>query len=225
MGRKPKNLKATPPPLEKQTSNPQSASADSALSQNENNIFIEDHSPVSRTEPDSAWEKIKSAAARTGFLTDEEEPRIENRGRKKKTAATDEFATLIISVLVLILSFSNMPEQIKPNDSELRVLANHLAGLMIRHMPISSKFSADSLDIIGIFAVVSGYYARVSPAIKELQAQKPKERIAPAQNREVSDKTQNTEFSRVIDPIERLSPATAQFLDEVEKRNHANKNA
>jgi hypothetical protein len=222
MGRKPKNSNPSQPPQPNPQPNPKSET-DSAS--NESEILVEDHKVIPEAQPDSAWEKIKSAASRSGLFADEDDPRIETRGRKKKTAATDEFSTLIVSVSVLILSFSNMPEQIKPNDAELRVLANHLSGLMLRHLPISSKFSADSLDIIGILAVLSGYYARVSPALKELRENKPKaERIAPAPTEREVSKTAPGAATRLVDDIERLSPSTARFLDEVEKRNHDNKN-
>jgi hypothetical protein len=217
MGRKkknpePQNLNPNPNP----NPNPNEG-ADSVT--NESDLIVEDHNIVQSAEPDSAWEKIKNAATRSGLFVDEDE-RVETRGRKKKTAASDEFATLIISVLVLILSFSNVPEEVKPNDAELRVLANHLSGLMLRHLPISSKFSQDSLDIIGIIAVVSGWYARVSPAIKELQSQK-------KETKTIQAHAESPAPARVeekpLDPVERLSPATARFLDEVTQRNHDNK--
>lgn len=213
MARKKKTLN---PNLQPPNPNPNPNENADSVTNGENDLIIEDHTLAAGTETDSTWEKIKSAASRSGLFADEEE-RVETRGRKKKTAANDEFSTLIISVLVLILSFSNIPEQVKPNDSELRVIANHLSGLMLRHLPISSKFSQDSLDIIGIMAVLSGWYARVSPALKELQSQK---KTAPALKDEVKE-TRNNEPAQ-IDPIEKLSPATARFLDEVEKRSQSN---
>lgn len=192
---------------------------DSVLNQNENDLIVEDHQIGNTPEPDSAWEKIKSAATRSGLFTDDEETRIETRGRKKKTAANDEFATLIISVLVLILSFSNIPETVKPNDSELRVLANHLSGLMLRHLPISSKFSQDSLDIIGILAVVSGWYARVAPALKQIQ----EEGKAKSQPERISAPAQVVKTPPApADPIADLSPATSKFLEDVIRKRHDN---
>ena len=220
MGRKKKNPNPqNPQPLPQLNPN---ENADSVT--NENDLIIEDHVTVQTEEPDSAWEKIKSAATRSGLFTDDDDQRVETRGRKKKTAANDEFATLVISVLVLILSFSNIPEQVKPNDSKLRVLASHLSGLMLRHLPISSKFSQDSLDIIGIMAVVSGWYARVSPALKELQEKKQTEvKPIPAQVEQKPVKDLGNGYGEPIDPVEKLSPATARFLDEVTQRNYDNK--
>ena len=94
MGRKKKNPnQQNPQPFPPLNPN---ENADSVT--NENDLIIEDHVTVQTEEPDSAWEKIKSAATRSGLFTDDDDQRVETRGRKKKTAANDEFATLVISV-------------------------------------------------------------------------------------------------------------------------------
>jgi hypothetical protein len=158
--------------------------------------------------------RLKDATKKVA-LSDDESPRIETRGRKAKTAAADEFSVLVVSVLVLILSFSNIPDEIKPNEDELSIFSKHLSGILIRHLPISSKFSQDSLDIIGLVAVTSGYYARVAPVIKMYQKQLPPfTKDNPQQRQEAAPV--------VVDALRAVNPAAADFLDQVEKKHNAN---
>lgn len=210
-GRPAKNQSPTNPPP------PASGAESDSNPEPENEIEIESHSTI---QEDDGWTaKLLRAGEKAGFLSGDETERVETRGRKKKTAAADEFGTLIVSLLVLILSFSKMPEEIKPNDAELKVFASHLSGLLTRHLPISSKFSQDSLDIIGLIAVTSGWYARVSPVIKSIQAQpQPEKRIESPRPVEQNQPRQNP----VIDPLEKLSPSTAEFLDRVIKKASQN---
>jgi len=173
-------------------------------------VDIEGH--TTSTSGESWAEKIKRSADSIGLFDDDTETRVETRGRKKKTAINDEFSTLVIAVLTLILSFSNMPDPLKPNQSELSMFSNHLTGILLRHLPISGKLSADSLDIIGIVAVCSGYYARIAPEIKNL---KPGDTPPPPPppTRPTGPTPQPKPVS--IDPIEKISPATSQFLERV----------
>ena len=94
-----------------------------------------------------------------------------------------------------------MRPEIKPNESELGVFSNHLTGILIRHLPISKGLSADALDIIGIFAVVSGYYARVSPELR-----RPQPKATPTLYPEPIPE------SIAADPISDLSREAGEFL-------------
>lgn len=165
-------------------------------------------------EESSFLSRLKDATKKVA-LSDDESPRIETRGRKAKTAAADEFSVLVVSVLVLILSFSNIPDEIKPNEDELSIFSKHLSGILIRHLPISSKFSQDSLDIIGLVAVTSGYYARVAPVIKTYQKQTPQPTKTNPQQPQESAPV-------VVDALRAVNPAAADFLDQVEKKHNAN---
>lgn len=212
-GRKKKN----PTPSENQNPNP--TSADSVFAPESETppdliqVDIESHAPADSL----SWtEKIKRAGERVGLLDDEDQPeRIETRGRKKKTAVQDEFSTLVIAVLTLILSFANIPDQVKPNQSELTIFSNHLTGILLRHLPISNKFSADSLDIIGLFAVCSGWYARVAPEIKLISEKQKPEKIN-ANPSTPNPSTPNPSTPAPVDPVKQLSPAAADYLASVE---------
>jgi len=153
--------------------------------------------------------RLRRAAEKAGMLSDDSEPEhIETRGRKKKTAAQDEFNTLTIALLSLVLSVTNIPENVKPNDSELAQFSNHLTGLLLRHLPISGKFSADALDIIGLLAVGSGWYARVAP---ELKAARQTRQPAQEQHYFMEDDLQPAPVQ--TDAISRINPGVGDWLN------------
>lgn len=205
-GRKRKNLnpQPIPQPLE---------GADSDSSLENNNVLAVDIEGHAESESGLTWqEKLKRASENIGLLdADDSDQRIETRGRKKKTAVADEFSTLVVALLTLGVSFANIPEQVKPNQSELAIFSNHLTGILIRHLPISNKFSADSLDIIGLVAVCSGWYARVAPEIKALNAGKDN---PPPPPKNIEPKTPPPP----ADPVLNLSPRAADYLESVQKK-------
>lgn len=152
--------------------------------------------------------KVRRAAEKSGLFTDDDEPeRIETRGRKKKTAAQDEFNTLTIALLSLVIAAVNVPENIKPNDGELNQFSHHLTALLVRHLPISGKFSADALDVIGLLAVSSAYYARVAPLLKT----KPKEQTPEQYYFNANDLPAPVP---VVDAITRINPGVGNWLNE-----------
>lgn len=138
---------------------------------------------------------LRRAAESSGLFDDSPAP----SKAKKAKANQDEFNSLVIAVLTLTVSFANMRPEIKPNESELSVFSNHLTGILVRHLPISKGLSADALDVIGIFAVVSGYYARVSPELRR-----------PAKKVEAANYP--APIPTVTDPISDLSPEAGEFL-------------
>ena len=107
-----------------------------------------------------------------------------------------------MAVLTLVLSLANIPQNIKPIESELNVFTNHLTGILLRHLPIAKGFSADALDIIGLFAVMSGYYARIAPELKAKQV----------------TTTYPQPIPESLDPITNLSPEAGQFLDAASRK-------
>ena len=186
-------------------------------------VDIESHGPAG--EPSTWQEKLKRASERVGLFDEEDSTeRIETRGRKKKGAVQDEFSTLVIALLTLAVSFVNIPEQVKPNQSELSIFSNHLTGIMIRHLPISNKFSADSLDIIGLVAVCSGWYARVAPEIRALQPPKTNKPNNPPDNKPGPGHDE-PKPPAPGDPVLTLSPAAADYLASVEKKAIQNASA
>lgn len=199
-------------PLENNQS--QNLSADSDLNSAESNEVLINLESQGEKEESNFLSRLKDATKKVA-LSDDESPRIETRGRKAKTAAADEVSVLVVSVLVLILSFSNIPDEIKPNEDELSIFSKHLSGILIRHLPISSKFSQDTLDIIGLVAVTSGYYARVAPVIKTYQKQIPQPNKTNPQQPQESAPV-------VVDALRAVNPAAADFLDQVEKKHNAN---
>jgi hypothetical protein len=119
--------------------------------------------------PDSLKSILGRAAFETGGLFDDDAPRAPVSKKKGgKVDERQEFTTLLISVIVLLLTFVNIPELLKPSDDEVSILSDHAAGLLMRHLPISGALTEDAIDIIGILAVVAGWYGRVAPELKRL---------------------------------------------------------
>lgn len=162
------------------------------------NVEVESHNSQPPEQEKGFGATLRRAAESSGLFDDSPAP----SKAKKSKANQDEFNSLVIAVLTLGVSFANMRPEIKPNESELGVFSNHLTGILIRHLPISKGLSADALDIIGIFAVISGYYARVSP---ELRRPARKVEAAP-------DLYPGPIPAAAADPISDLSPEAGEFL-------------
>jgi hypothetical protein len=177
MGRHKKN--------QSQQQQPNQSGADSDLNaENKDesvNVEIESQPSAESLPKEGFINKIASAADSVGLWDDDQTTttKKDGRGRPSKTKSQDEFSSIVVIVLTLVLSLSNIPAEVKPNDSEIGVFSKHLTGIMIRHLPISGKLSADGLDIIGMLAIMSTWYARVQPVIKQIQDQKKIERSTP----------------------------------------------
>ena len=159
------------------------------------NIEIESHNSTPVEEEKGFGATLRRAAESSGLFDEAPTP----SKAKKAKANQEEFNSLVIAVLTLGVSFANMRPEIKPNESELGVFSNHLTGILIRHLPIEKGLSADALDVIGIFAVISGYYARVSPELKRPQPKATPNFPAPIP-------------AGPADPISDLSPEAGEFL-------------
>jgi hypothetical protein len=181
----------TPNPTPTPSLNPQSEN-------DSNSEAIEEINIEGQTPRESTFGDIfRNAASKAGLYDDDDSKPI--KASKKQKANQEEFNTLVIAVLTLVVSLSKIPQELKPLDSELGVLSNHLTGIMIRHLPIAKGMSADALDIIGIFAVISGYYARISPHIKK------------ATPKQIETQPQPIPAGPA-DPINDISPAVGDFL-------------
>lgn len=161
------------------------------------NVEVESHNSTPPEEEKGFGATLRRAAESSGLFDDSPAP----SKAKKAKANQEEFNSLVIAVLTLGVSFANMRPEIKPNESELGVFSNHLTGILIRHLPIAKGLSADALDVIGIFAVISGYYARVSPEIKRKDSTPKINKIYP-----------EPIPAGPADPISDLSPEAGQFL-------------
>jgi hypothetical protein len=192
-----------------------------ALAQQENQNASDSDSVVSENQPSEESVNIESQATETdsGFssllkratnnlkttLTETDSP-----SRKKNVAKTtrDDFSILVVSVITLLVSFWKIEEQAKPDSTEINMLSHHLSGIMLRHLPINNKLSADALDVIGIFAVMANWQARV----RVLQPQDETQQAGPTQavTKRNGHKAQT--------PIQMIDPATSNMLDMVKSQ-------
>ena len=83
---------------------------------------------------------------------------------KKKGSTNEDFSTIVVTLLTLALSAWNVPADLKPNGDEVNALSVPATRMLLRHVPITAKLSADALDVIGMIGAMSAYYARTNPA-------------------------------------------------------------
>ncbi len=93
----------------------------------------------------------------------------EPRTKKAKEKAAEEndpqqeLSTLISSVIVIVITAANFPQNVKPDDDEIHGFSYHITNILFRHVPIKHGLPADFLDIIGIMAITASWYSRVAP--------------------------------------------------------------
>jgi hypothetical protein len=149
--------------------------------------------------------KRARAGLKETFTADESPAR---KNKKASQSTRDDFSLLVVSVVTLAVALSKMEERLKPEKNEIELFSNHVSGILLRHLPINSKLSADALDVIGIFAVVSGWYARV----QVLQQVEQQPVYQPLQQVPVNGKTQAAAYRS---PIADIAPATEAALNRV----------
>ncbi len=168
-------------------------------------IQIEDHT----ADPGEGFKGLLSRATASlkNTLTDDDKPK---RGRPSKTNK-QEFSTLVVSVLTLVVTFIKVDERVKPNNTEIATLSDHLSNIMLRHLPINNALSADAIDVIGIFAVSALWYQRVSVDLPRL---KPGNEEAP---QEIPYKS-NGNQKLSPEELQSFSPEDAAFLDSAAQK-------
>lgn len=107
------------------------------------------------------------------YTPSEAEPPAKKKWNKytpkaKQEETRTEFATLVSTIVVLGVLAWKAPDSVKPNGEEINAVSYHLAGIITRHIDISSAMTKDVLDTIGILAVSASYLTRVSPEMKRL---------------------------------------------------------
>lgn len=95
---------------------------------------------------------------------EEEKPRWKRYTPAKQK---EEIAGFLGTLLTVLLAAWSVPDELKPNKEETDALASVTTRLLLRHIDISGKLTRDALDLIGIVAVISGWYTRTAPAWRE----------------------------------------------------------
>jgi len=135
------------------------------------------------------------------------------RGRPSGEANREEFSTLVFTILTIVLSFSNLPPEIRPVEGEVKSLAYNIGSILSRHLPKLGELSPDVVDIMGITATLAVWYQRVNPELKRIQA----ERAGTQTPRKYTIKGNGSkapeEEAGPTDPIKKLSGGAGSFLD------------
>jgi len=210
-----KKKKTTPLPIL-----PQPNEKDSALkSENEITLEVEQHTPEKESGfnlsdvLNKAGKKVKEG------LFDDDKPLSPKSKSKKKNiepgAGEEEFYSLVVAGVVLVISFWKVPREVKPNQDEIDIFSSHLSKIAIRHLPAATQMSPDLLDMVGMFAVASSYYARVSDDLKLLPPAQPKDKAA------VPVRSIVATTPDVKTDLDILAPGLSDYLKEAEARHGA----
>jgi hypothetical protein len=169
--------------------NPNQSELDSLNIESENDLppvqeEIGVHEESGQTFKERAAQKLSSIMQESAGEEKEVGPSGKYHRRKKARAeeTTSEIATLFSSLVVLALSQSSLPRELHPEQGEIDVVTNNLSRILSRHIDLSSKLSGDAIDVIGIVIVTSGWYARVSPELRERKAQRQVDQIGPLES-------------------------------------------
>jgi hypothetical protein len=149
---------------------------------------------------------------------DEQPKERKSKGKISKNNF-DDLVGLVASILLLIVAASGMREEVKPNETEINGVSEHIVKIASRHVNIQNKLTGDMLDLFGLIAIFSGWYVRVAPALQ--QAQPVTEYYTP----EVSNVDLSQEPGAMRNAIlHERAPGTANFFDQV-RYNHGVNNA
>lgn len=156
-----------------------------------------------------------------GSVVTEDKPKSNWRkysNKAKQDRSKAEFATLVSTVIILLVALWPAPDTVKPNELEVNALSEHLSNIVLRHFDLSGAITADVLDVIGIIAVTGTWLSRVGP---ELRALNKKEVTATRLSSGSVKGTPEKELDRSETPIEKLSPETKAYLDRLAAENES----
>ncbi len=189
-------------------------------------VEIEGHAPEEKSFRDRLTEKLKDVVTNEEGSSDGRKTFEElspsgkwsrlhpKGGRKPKDQSNlqEDFSTLVTSVFVLVVAAWNAPETVKPNNDEVNGLSFRVTRIILRHVDLSGRITADVLDLIGIIAIGASYYSRVAPDIKRLNGSKPNTQTIEGNKiyvpSDVSDETRPW-----VTPIEQADPNMKNWLD------------
>jgi hypothetical protein len=143
------------------------------------------------------------------------------RNDYKQESSKTELATLVSTILILVLATWPAPDEVKPNSTEVDAFSEHLSSIIVRHIDISGAITGDILDAVGLLAVIGSWLTRVGPQLRTLNEENAKVKslgLTPTHTQkgkvvaEVKEAPSKT-------PIENLSPATKEYLDKLAAEN------
>jgi len=143
-------------------------------------------------------------AKATNALRGEELPKS---NKKVTPRAREDFSVLVVSLITLLVAAIRIRESAKPNQEEINLFSDHLAGILLRHLPVNSKMSADAVDLIGMIAVIATWYSRVHEDLRT-PAQ-------PQASQPVTVPYQDNGHAKPLDPISQISPEAGSFLNRI----------
>lgn len=83
---------------------------------------------------------------------------------EKRKAQEASVASLLTSMMVMLVAGWQVPDEIKPNEDELGAVSGFSTSILLRHVNISGRLTQDVMDGIGIIAVVASYLSRTNEA-------------------------------------------------------------
>lgn len=175
-------------------------------------VEIENHEAGPKTFRERLTDKLSSITQEDNLSENVSESTKWRRKQKGKSSEAEiEFASLVSSLFVVIVAVWRAPEEVKPNDNEIDGVSNRVSKIILRHVDISGRMTADVLDLIGIIAIGASWYARVAPAIRAYSSTSGK----PQQSaKTITPQSGNGERDdEWITPIQQADPGLKNWLD------------
>ncbi len=153
--------------------------------------------------------------ARDNLTSDAPEPPKSKWSKYKASKNKNEVTTAISSLLVLFLASWKVPDELKPNEAETEAVSNYATRLLLRHVDLSGRLTADALDVIGIVAVLSGYYARTASNWREYRDLQAATVLDVPNVRQIDPRPRKPQEDKPTsnDPIGEIDPNAANFLN------------
>ena len=122
----------------------------------------------------------------------------EKLSRKTREKQEDSISTLLTAILVMMIAGWKVPTDLKPNEEEVNAVSGCATSILLRHINISGRLTADVIDAIGIVATVSVYYTRTSEGWRNYTLSQRAPIIAAVDTVEIEEKVP---YEPIIDTI------------------------
>ncbi len=168
---------------------------------------VQQHKPKRKSLIDKAKAKMQEYANDDDGET-EEKKKSRSAPGYIRPQQREELASLVSGLLILLIASSNVPDEVAPDTDEINGVSNHLVKILARHVDLSKAMTGDVLDIIGIIAIMSGWYTRVAPALSQMRKERDAKKKAatqpptPTRHEAVSNFLDNAAVSGGDVPIE-----------------------
>ncbi len=106
------------------------------------------------------------SGAQEKFGTDGKQKRARKPwvSKEKRDEQSGRIATLVTSIFIMLVAGWQVPDELKPSEEEINAVSGFSTSILLRHVDISGRLTADVIDVIGIIGITAAYVTRTSVA-------------------------------------------------------------